>query len=233
MSHLIPEQRTNKNGVTSTKWVRPEGKKKKASRIPAPTTPVSKKRLEDAALIQSAVAQRQIYMGPIARTLELAKDEELSILAEAFANNDEAFANVASKTVALSGMVNAVAIAVVYDPELPRQHMVPKIHEALREANMYLLDIADDDLTVADYIDLATCDDSTRTQVKRFVAAFCAMKFDREHFVDWDIMEQVMDASRDDNDRAIEIIREEPSLSLSELNFRLEGGHTAISRGAL
>lgn len=233
MNHLIPEQRTDKNGVTSTKWVRPEGQKKKASRIPAPATPASKKRVENAEAIRSAVAQRQIYMGPMDRTLELAKDEELSILANALAANDEVFAGVATKAIALSGMVNAVAIAVVYDPELPRQHMVPKIHEALREANMYLLDIADDDLTHADYIDLATCDDPTRSQVKRFVASYCAMKFDIEHFVDWDIMAQVMDDSRGDNDRAIELIREDPTLSLSELNFKLEGGHSAISRGAL
>lgn len=233
MTNLVPELRTDKNGVTSTKWVRPEGQKKKASRLPAPATPVSKKRVEDAEVIQAAVAKHQIYMGTTARTLELAKDEELGLVANALATNDEPFAEMITKMVVLSGMVNTVAMAVVYDPELPRENRVPKIHEALREANMYLLDIPDHEMNVSDYIDLAACDDSTRAQVKRFVATYLAMKFDSEHFVDWDIMEQVMDTSRDDNDRAIELIREEPTLSLSELNFKLEGGHSAISRGAL
>lgn len=237
MSNLIPELRTDKNGVTSTRWVRPDGQKKKLSRLPAPVTSTSKKRVDDIQVVQSALEKHQINVGPSLRALELAKDEELRILASALAENNEMFADMATRAVNLSGMKNAVALAVVYDPELckgmPRAQMVQKIQFALYEANMYLLDMPDDDMEEADFIDLATCGESTRVRVKRFVAAYCAMKFDSEHFVDWDIMYQVMDSSRDDNEKAIEVIREEPTLSLSELNFRLEGGHTAISHGAL
>jgi hypothetical protein len=39
-SNLIPEKRTDKNGVTSTRWVKPAaGKGKRGSRLPAPVVP--------------------------------------------------------------------------------------------------------------------------------------------------------------------------------------------------
>lgn len=237
MSHLIPEQRTDKNGVTSTKWVRPEGAKKRPSRLPSPTAlPAAKQRAADVLVIRDAMVKAGIDERSFKRTLENAESLELLIIADAITNNDEIFNSAITTTIASGSMARSFNLAVVYDPELhkemsriPRFQQIQKVTEYAIE---YILDAAGD-LSEDPIWSLALHEAPARLRAKRIVAAQCAMESVDPSAVEHQIIEQIMDDSRSDHDEMISLVRENPTISCSQLNFLLEGGHSAISRGAL
>lgn len=244
MSKLIPEQRTNKNGVTSRRWVLPESSPSdKAADIPAPavTSPLAQ-RSKDTAYISEALG-KHVNVNSLKMTLELGSGEELRIIAGALEEykNDWMFNTELAKAVASkSDLVDAVSRCVVYSPDLypmlPGTLRIRLINEAISEAELYCRTAGQmDDYESWDTDwNLAEEEDSVRRKTKDFVAAWCIISAGTElmHPKD-DVMTRVIDETKNDAAAVIDVLRIKPDASVSQIEYMLEGGISALSDGVI
>lgn len=85
MSGLVPERRTNKNGVTQTKWIRPVSTSAAGSPLPAPVVRRDGLRLKRL----SALERHCVVAMPVYSTSEAARDEYRRAAERAFAKFPE------------------------------------------------------------------------------------------------------------------------------------------------
>lgn len=88
--HLIPEQRTDKNGDTRTRWVKPTSVAKESGRMPAPQAQPQKPAITNADRIETILSSIQTFgkekaSAKLDSLLSLATPKQLAVVDEALA----------------------------------------------------------------------------------------------------------------------------------------------------
>lgn len=156
MSNLIPERRTDKNGKTSTRWVKPAAAGSDTASIPPPQRAVSE--LEaNLTILTDAIKKAKVDSAALNSALRRASNAEIALLASAVQDDPDHFASMMIREGGASGRVNwAASMALVYDKDYfletaSTQRRTVILNNALRTAYKYvhLIDGTEPELDVA------------------------------------------------------------------------------------
>lgn len=116
-SHLTPEPRTDKNGVTSVRWVKPPSVESKKG-MPAPAA-VKEAKVSDRLYLESVIREGGYLVNTAMQMLNQATPKELAVIAEAVKKHGEMYVESLVESAFRRRYSSEIAdVAVVYSPEL-------------------------------------------------------------------------------------------------------------------
>lgn len=241
MSNLIPERRTDKNGKTSTRWVKPATSDTKALSLPAPQRVVSE--LEaNLIILNGAIKKAGVDSAVLNSALYKASNIEIAMLAAAVRDDPDHFASIFIREGAGRGSVHwAASMALVYDKTnfletTSAQRRTVVLNNAIRTAYKYinLIDGLEPDPDIERYDwSLHKEDSGTQTRVKRFVATVSVVLARTNTPPGHELLTRALDDTRTDHMETLDILRSNPSSTAAQVDYLLGGGNGPLSSGAL
>lgn len=241
MSNLIPERRTDKNGKTSTRWVKPVASDTKAPSLPAPQRVVSE--LEaNLSILTEAIKKAKVNSAVLNSALRSASNAEIALLASAVQDDPDNFASIVIREGGASGRINWVAsMALVYDKghfleTTSTQRRTVILNNALRTAYKYihLVDGTEPELDM-DRNDwrLYREDAVMQERTRRFVATVSVVLARTSTPPGQELLTRALDATRTDHKETLDILRSNPTATAAQVDYLLGGGTASVSSGAL
>jgi hypothetical protein len=241
MSNLIPERRTDKNGKTSTRWVKPSASGSNVASIPAPQRVVSE--LEsNLSIITDAIKKAKVNSAVLNSALRSASNAEIAILASAVQNDPKHFASILIREGGASGRVHwAASMALVYDKDYfldtaSTQRRTVILNNALRTAYKYihLIDGTEPELDMdRNDWNLYKEDAVMQERVKRFVATVSVVLSRTNTSPASELLARALDETRTDHKETLDVLRSNPTATAAQVDFILNGGNASTSSGAL
>lgn len=249
---LEAHQIVDKNGVRRTVWKKPSLSKSErfAAIKPIIAPNLSKNRMDHELFISRAIDEfneglnpkpefirPQVQKRPLDIAISKSSDEEIRIIAEALESGDYALRNIifrrGEKAYSFSGLVSLAAVYTpdLYNGDFNTQYRVLCINEAVRKAYSAIrLNAPDEGWSLADE------DESFRERTSRLVRLCDAVgSADYEAPIEpsEELIQTMMDDSRDDHDQIISILKSDPKATMAQIEFILSGGSSSISSGML
>jgi hypothetical protein len=241
MSNLIPERRTDKNGKTSTRWVKPVASDAKAPSLPAPQRVVSE--LEaNLSILTEAIKKAKINSAVLNSALRSASNAEIALLAAAVQDDPDNFASIVIREGGASGRVNwAASMAIVYNKgyfleSTSTQRRTVILNNALRTAYKYihLIDGTEPELDMDRHDwNLYKEDTGMQARVKQFVATVSVVLSRTNTPPNRELLARALDESRTDHKETLDVLRSNPTATAAQVDFILNGGNASTSSGAL
>lgn len=241
MSNLIPERRTDKNGKTSTRWVKPSASVSNVASIPAPQRAVSE--LEaNLTVLTDAIKKAKVNSAVLDSALYRASNAEITLLAAAVQDDPNHFASILIREGGASGRVRwAASMAMVYNKDYfleanSTQRRTVILNNALRTAYKYihLIDGTKPELDMDQHDwSLYKEDAVMQARVKRFVATVSVALSRTNTSPARELLARALDESRTDHKETLDVLRSNPTATAAQVDFILNGGNTSTSSGAL
>lgn len=237
MSHLIPELRTDKNGKTSTRWVKPSASSDSARVLPAPT-PVVSDLEENLTVITDAVKRAKVNSMAFNSALRRASRKEIALLSKAIEDDPVNFPSILIRGAGGSGKIDLeVSMALVYDKEnFPEGYDASKRAVVLRNSINTAYSFMKITPKVTDLNNnhaIHKEDDLTIERIRRFVATTSITLSRITKAPDYELLKRAVDETRTDHEATLSILRSEPTATAAQIDFILSGGSSPVSAGAL
>jgi hypothetical protein len=241
MNNLIPERRTDKNGKTSTRWVKPSASGSNVASIPAPQRAVSE--LEsNLTVLTDAIKKARVSSAVLDSALRSASNAEIALLATAVQDDPQHFASILIREGGASGRVHwAASMALVYNKDhfldtASTQRRTVILNNAIRTAYKYinLIDGTEPELDM-DRNDwsLYKEDAGMQARVQRFVATVSVVLSRTNTPPNRELLSRALDESGTDHKETLDVLRSNPTATAAQVDFILNGGNASTSSGAL
>lgn len=245
---LEAHQIVDKNGVHRTVWKKPSTSKSErfAAIKPIIVPKKNPSRMDDELAVSKHLKQFNADMSANGRTLlqerpvDLAvskcTDAEIRFLAEAMESGDDAIREMILREGAGNySFINAVNAAAVYTPDLYKGEYTSRyrmlvIAEAVEKA-YYAIHLD----TPEGGWNLTEESESGLGKIKRLVHVWSVVVGYDENASDptGELMQRIMDDTRTDHEETLDILRDNPKATVSQIDFILSGGSSAVSSGML
>lgn len=238
MSNLVPTPRTDKNGVTRVRHMKPVSTSPARTKMPQPKlSGVNEGRAAHLGIIRQALTKPKINSATLNMALDGASDNQIARLAAAIEHDPENFKSIMIRDGGASARFHhAPTLAAVYDKNAFPEDKTPEflrivLQGALLRADKHIN--GGDDSKTENTWKLEDEDEATRARVKRFTTLWIVSYLGTQQSRHDGLMERTLDDSRTDHDAVLAIVRDKPSIPEVEVDFILNTGDAALADGAL